>query len=462
MFIQTSGIGPVSGLGRSVRQAQSFRGRGRQRMTTYHLQGGRIIDPANDRDEIGELWLVNGKISHSAPTGAEAADIQTLDLTGKVVAPGFIDMHVHLREPGREDKETIATGTRAAAAGGFTSICAMPNTTPPIDSQTGVKFTLSRAQSDAVVNVFPVGAVTRGQKGEELTEFGDLLQAGAVALSDDGHPIMNNQVMRRALEYSRTFGALILDHCEDLNLAEGGVMREGDLSTRLGLKGWPSVAESIQVARDVDLAEFTGGRIHICHVSTRASVDFIRRAKAQGVNVSGETTPHHLALTVDAVATYDTHAKCNPPLGTEEDRLALIEGLRDGTLDVIATDHAPHTVIEKDFMFTEAPNGVIGMETAFGVLNTTLARPGLLTLPELIEKLTINPALLLELHKGTLTEGVDADVVILDPEARWVVDPEAFQSKGRNCPWNGQELMGRPTGTFVGGRLVYFEGQMRI
>lgn len=428
-------------------------------MSIIHLKGGRVIDPANKRDEIADLWLVDGKVAHGAP--ARPAD-HTYDVSGKVVAPGFIDMHVHLREPGREDKETIATGTRAAAAGGFTSILPMPNTAPVIDSTTGIKFILTRSQTDAVVNVFPVGAITRGEKGEELTEFGDLIQAGAVALTDDGRPIMNNQVMRRALEYSRTFGILLLDHCEDLHLGEGGVMRESDLSVRLGLRGWPSVAESIQVARDIDLAEFTGGRIHICHMSTRASVTYIRQAKARGVKVSGEATPHHLALTVDAVATYDTHAKCNPPLGTEDDRQALIEGLLDGTIDTIATDHAPHTEIEKDYMFTEAPNGVIGMETAFAALNTTLVKPGLIGMAQLIEKITINPARLLDLHKGTLTAGADADVVVLDPEAVWTVNPEEFQSKSRNCPWNGKQLVGRPWATFVGGKLIYLDGQITV
>jgi dihydroorotase len=428
-------------------------------MASFHLKGGRIVDPANDRDEVADLWIVDGKVA-AHPPAREVGEV--LDLSGKIVTPGLIDMHVHLREPGREDKETIASGTRAAAAGGFTSVCPMPNTTPIIDSQTGVKFILSRSHTDAVVNVFPIAAVTREQKGDELTEFGDLLQAGAVAFSDDGHPIMNNQVRRRALEYSRMFGALILDHCEDLNLADGGVIREGELATRLGLKGWPSIAESIQVARDADLAEFTGGRIHICHVSAKASVEFIRQARRRGVAISGEVTPHHLALTVEAVAPYNTHAKCNPPLGSEEDRQALIAGLLDGTIEVIASDHAPHTAIEKDYMYSDAPNGVIGLETAFTVLYTTLVRPGILDLRALIEKLTINPATLLELHKGTLTAGADADVAVFDPEAVWTVDPEQFKSRARNCPWNGQTLTGRCVGTFVGGRLVQRDGRMTI
>lgn len=428
-------------------------------MTVYHLQGGRIIDPANQRDEIGDLWLVDGKVSLTPPPAK--AD-RVFDLSGAVVAPGLIDMHVHLREPGYEHKETIASGTRAAAAGGFTSVCAMPNTNPVIDSQTGVKFVLSRAHTDAVVNVLPIAAVTRGQKGEELTEMGDLLQAGAVAFSDDGRSIMNNQVMRRALEYSRTFGTLILDHCEDQRLAEGGVMRESDLSLRLGLPGWPSVAESIQVARDVDLADFTKGRIHICHVSTAASLEFVRRAKARGLAVSAEVTPHHLALNVSSLETYSTNAKCNPPLSTEQDRQLLIEALRDGAIDVIATDHAPHSEIEKDLMFTDAPNGVIGMETAFAALNTALVRPGLMSLPAIIEKMTVNPARLLDLDKGTLGEGAVADVAVFDPEARWTVDPAAFQSKARNCPWNGQELTGRPIATFVAGRLVYWRGEIQV
>ncbi|MBI3735254.1 dihydroorotase [Candidatus Sumerlaeota bacterium] len=432
-------------------------------MTNYHIKGGRIIDPANKRDETGDLWIVDGKIRLTPPpSNGSANGMKTLDARGKAVTPGLIDMHVHLREPGREDKETIATGTRAAAAGGFTSVVPMPNTSPVIDSQTGIKFILSRSQTDAAVNVFPTAAVTKGQQGQEITEFGDLIAAGAVAFTDDGRPVMNNDIMRRALEYSSMFNVPVLDHCEDLNLAEGGVMREGKVSVQLGLRGWPSVAESIQVARDADLAAFTGGRIHICHVSAASSVDSIRRAKERGVKISGEVTPHHLALTDEAVKKYDTHAKCNPPLAAEEDRQALIEGLLDGTLEVISTDHAPHTSIEKDLMFPDAPNGLIGMETAFGVLNMILVRSGLLSLPKMIEKMTVNPARILNLKKGTLGEGADGDVTILDPEARWVVDVNQFSSKSRNCPWDGAELIGRNWATLVGGKLVYHNGEMLV
>lgn len=421
------------------------------------LRGGRVIDPASGRDAAGDVWIKGGVIVEPQEGPAEV-----VDCTGLLVTPGLIDMHVHLREPGQESKETIYSGTRAAAAGGYTSICCIPNTRPVIDSQTGIKFILSRAQTDAAVNVFPYASITKGQEGRELTEFGDLLQAGAVGFTDDGLPIMNNQVMRRALEYSKTFGTLILDHCEDKNLAEGGVMFEGELSTRLGLKGWPSVAESIHVVRDIDLAEFTGARIHIFHVSTRASITFIRNARARGVRVSGEVSPHHLTLTVDALKDYDTNFKMNPPLATEADRRAAIEALRDGTLEVIATDHAPHTQMEKDEMFAEAPNGIIGMETAFAVLNTGLVRTGEIGLPRIIEAMTVKPAGLLGLDKGTLAVGAAADVAVFDTERAWTVDPEQFHSKSRNCPWNGQELVGRPVRTYVAGRLVYNEGQILV
>ncbi len=429
-------------------------------MKNLHIKNGRIIDPANSRDGIGEIWVIGGKISLKPP--ANGAETEAIDANGKVVVPGLIDMHVHLREPGREDKETIATGTRAAAAGGFTSVVPMPNTTPVIDSQTGIKFILSRSQTDAAVNVFPTAAVTKGQLGQEITEFGDLVAAGAVAFTDDGRPVMNNDIMRRALEYASMFNVPVLDHCEDLNLAEGGVMREGKVSVRLGLRGWPSIAESIQVARDAELAAFTGGRIHICHVSAAASVDSIRRAKERGVKISGEVTPHHLALTEEAVANYDTHAKCNPPLASEEDRQAVTTGLLDGTIEVISTDHAPHTEIEKDLMFPDAPNGLIGMETAFGVLNMTLVRSGLLPLAKMIEKMTINPARILNLKKGTLSDGADADVTILDPEAKWTVEAKAFNGKSRNCPWEGKELIGKNWMTVVGGKIVYRDGRVTV
>jgi dihydroorotase len=428
-------------------------------MTTLHIQGGRIVDPAHGRDEIADLWAVDGRISHRAPSGP----IDTvIDARGRVVAPGFIDMHVHLREPGREDKETIATGTRAAAAGGYTSVVPMPNTTPVIDSTTGVKFILERSKSEAVVNVFPTAAVTRGQQGKELTEFGDLVGAGVVAFTDDGMPVMNNEIMRRALEYSSMFGVPILDHCEDLDLAAEGVMHEGKVSLRLGLKGWPSVAESIQVARDVELAAFTGGQVHICHCSTAASVEAIRLGKRRGVKVSGEASPHHIALTDERVLGYHTNAKCKPPLASEADRMAVIEGLVDDTLEVIATDHAPHTVIEKDLVFNEAPFGLMGMETAFGVLNMTLIRPGILSLSRVIGKLTVGPARVLKLNKGTLGEGADADITILDPERVWTVDVENFFSRSRNCPWHGEPLTGRATETIVGGRLIYQEGKILV
>ena len=428
-------------------------------MTTFCIKGGRIIDPANGRDEIADLWISDGKIRTSAPEG----EIETtIDASDRIVVPGLIDMHVHLREPGREDKETIASGTRAAAAGGFTSVVPMPNTTPVIDSQTGVKFILSRSQSDAVVNVFPSAAVTVGQKGEAITEFGDLVAAGAVAFTDDGHPVMNNEIMRRALEYATMFKVPILDHCEDLNLAHAGVMHEGKVSLRLGLKGWPSVAESIQVERDVELAAFTGGKIHICHVSSAASVDAIRRGKQAGVQISGEVTPHHLSLTDEALRDFDTHAKCNPPLSDEEDRESLIQGLLDDTIEVIATDHAPHTDIEKDLVFTEAPNGIIGMETAFAVVNEVLVRSGLMSMSRLIGKLTVGPARVLSLDKGTLSDGADGDVTILDPEARWTVDPERFQSRSRNCPWERTELVGVVSATIVGGRIIFQDGEILV
>jgi dihydroorotase len=428
-------------------------------MPVYHLKGGRIIDPANGRDETADLWLAGGKVHTQKPA---ARPDETIDLKGRIVVPGLIDIHVHLREPGREDEETIASGTRAAAAGGFTSICAMPDSDPTIDTQSGVKFILSRAQTDAVVNVFPYAAITRGRGGKELTEFGDLLHAGAIGFSDEGCSVMNNLIMHRALDYARGFDALILDHCEDMDLAERGVIRAGELATRLGLKGWAPVAESIQVVRDIDLAEYTGGRVHILHVSSPASLNFIRQAKKRGVKVTTEATPHHLTLTVDALADYDTNFRVSPPLGTESDRQALIEALLDGTIDILTSDHEPHTDIEKDSMFNDAPAGVIGLETAFAVLHADLVLTGRVPLPLLIEKMTINPARLLALGKGTLSDGADGDVVVIDPALEWTVDPAAFQSRSHNCPWNGRALTGRPALTFVAGKPVWRDGAILL
>ena len=424
------------------------------------IKNGRIIDPANGRDEVADLRIEEGKVAAIGRNLRAAAD-EEIDASGKVVAPGFIDMHVHLREPGREDKESIASGTRAAAAGGFTAVCPMPNTTPVCDTAQGLQFLLSRAEANAVVHILPVAAVTQGQGGEAITEFGDLVYYGAVAFSDDGHPIMNAEIMRRALEYTSMFDVPILDHCEDLNLSEEGQMRAGAMATKLGLKGIPDAANSSQVARDIDLARYTGGRVHICHVSVKQSVDYIRTAKADGVNVTCEATPHNLTLTDQALETYDTNFKMKPPLGSETDRRALIEGLRDGTIDCVATDHAPHTDMEKDQVFAEAPFGVIGMETAFPVLYTDLVLKNEIDLVLLIERMTVAPARILRLDKGTLSVGSDADVTILDLDSERTVDPSKVHSRSHNCPFNGRRLKGWPIATVVGGRLVFRNGECR-
>jgi dihydroorotase len=424
---------------------------------TLLIRNGRILDPANGRDETGDILIDGGKIVDiGRDLGAEADE--TIDASGKLVVPGFVDMHVHLREPGREDKETIGSGTRAAAAGGFTSVCAMANTNPPCDSAQGLQFLAARSQATAVVNVFPVAAVTQGLKGESITEFGDLVYYGAVAFSDDGQPVMNAEIMRRALEYTSMFDKPILDHCEDLNLAAGGQMRAGSMSMRLGLKGIPGAANSSQVARDVDLADDTGGRVHICHVSVPRSLEYIAWAKQKSVGVTCEVTPHHLTLTVDALENYDPHFKMSPPLGTEEDRRALIEGLRSGVIDCIATDHAPHTDMEKDQVFADAPNGVIGLETAFPVLYTDLVLKGDIDLGLLVEKMTVAPSRILRLNKGTLSKGADADIAVIDLEKEFLVDPAKFQSRSHNCPWNGRKLRGQTVATVVAGRVVYRDG----
>ncbi|AXA36296.1 Dihydroorotase [Candidatus Sumerlaea chitinivorans] len=428
-------------------------------MARLIIQNGRVLDPATGRDEITSIEIEDGIIREIAPTlPPPDPNTTVIDATGRLVCPGFIDLHTHLREPGREDKETIASGTRAAAAGGFTTVCAIPNTCPIIDSQTGIKFILSRAESDGVVNVIPYASVTRNQQGEEIVEFGDLVSHGARGFTDDGHPIMNAEIMRRALEYSAMFDVPILDHCEDLTLSSDGIMHDGFYSTKLGLKGIPALAESIQVARDVELAAITGGHIHIMHVSKHQSLAHIRRAKAAGIRVTCEVTPHHLTLTDAALETFDTNLKVNPPLGDERDREALIEALADGTIDCIATDHAPHTDIEKDLPIADAPFGMIGLETAFPVLYTKLVCTGKISLPLLIEKLTWGPAQVLGLDpRGTLTRGAPADIVILDLEKTVRFEAGEFFSKGCNSPWIGHELRGSIETTIVAGQIVYHQ-----
>ena len=419
------------------------------------LKGGRIIDPSRGFDQTADLLVQDGAIAGvgrglGAPDGAE-----TMDVAGLVVAPGLIDLHTHLREPGYEDRETIATGAMAAAAGGFTAVCAMPNTDPPIDNQSAVGFVVKQGLAAAAARVYPIGAVSLGRKGEQLAEFGELVGAGAVAVSDDGHPVASGHLMRTALEYSRTFDIPVADHCEEPSLAQGGVMHEGLVATRLGLKGIPAVAEEIMVARNILLSRLTGGRVHLCHMSTRGSVDLIRRAKDEGLAVTAEATPHHFTLTHDACNGYNTNAKMNPPLREPEDVAAIRAALKDGTIDVIATDHAPHHYDAKERDFDDAPFGIVGLETALGLGLTVLVEGGVLTLPELVARMSTAPARTFRLTGGALAPGAPADVVVFDPRARTRVDPQRFYSKSRNTPFGGRELAGRVVRTVVGGRTVY-------
>jgi dihydroorotase len=418
------------------------------------LRGGRVIDPANNLDAVQDVLIAERKIerigrSLEAPAGAEI-----VDASGKIVCPGFIDIHVHLREPGYEYKETVATGTRAAAAGGFTAVCCMANTNPVNDNGAVTDYILAKAKVEGVVRVYPIGAVTRGLRGEELAELAELAESGCVAFSDDGRCVMNAGLYRRAMEYTLPFGAPLISHAEDASLSRGASMNEGVVSTETGLPGQPAAAEDVMVARDILLAELTGARVHIAHVSTAGAVRLIRDAKARGLQVSAEVTPHHLVLTEDAVRTWDPNTKMAPPLRTKRDVEALLEALADGTIDCIATDHAPHALSEKEGEFDRAAFGIVGLETAVAVLLDRLVRPGLLPLSTLIARLSRDPARLLNLPGGKLAAGAPADVTILDPDAETVVDPLRFRSRSRNTPFGGWTLRGAPWMTLVGGSVV--------
>ena len=419
------------------------------------LQGGRVIDPSRDLDEPADVLIEDGKISTVGRGLATPGGAVVRNVKGKVVVPGLVDLHVHLREPGNEDEETVASGARAAAAGGFTAICAMPNTDPVTDNQAAVGFIVRQSDRAALARVHPIGALSIGQKGERLAEFGEMVSAGAVAVSDDGKPVASSHLMRTALEYARTFGIPVADHCEEPTLASGGVMHEGLVSTRLGLKGIPAAAEEIMVARDVLLAELTGGHVHLCHMSARGSVAIIREAKERGVRVTAEVTPHHLTLTDYACEEYDTHAKMNPPLREAADVAALRGALKDGVIDCIASDHAPHAYDEKEAAFDDAPFGVVGLETAFAVAHTELVIGGVFTLPELIRRMSTEPARIFHLSGGTLAPGSVADVAVLDTAAKWTVDPVAFHSKSHNTPFAGRALTGRAVLTVVAGVIVH-------
>ncbi len=419
---------------------------------SMNIRGGRVIDPATGRDAVGDVFIADGRFVETPVEGAVE-----VDAAGLVVCPGFIDMHVHLREPGQGAKETIATGTRAAAAGGFTSVVAMPNTQPVADHPGIIAWMQERAASSGVVNVFTTGAITMGSQGAELAPIGAMAAAGIVAVTDDGRCVQSHEVMRRAAEYCGMFGLPVLDHCQDSSLAgPDALVHEGTWSSLLGLSGWPRMAEEIIVARDALLAEATGTAIHCQHLSAAGSVRIVREARSRGIPLSAELCPHHIALTDESVRGYDTNFKMNPPLREESDIEALLGGIADGTIGILATDHAPHAAYEKEVEFAAAPFGIIGLETAVGIFcDILLHRRAVIDLPQLVAMLTINPARLLRLDRGTLAPGAPGDVTILDPSHEWVVDRGAFASKARNTPFHGRELKGRAVRTVVAGRTVW-------
>jgi dihydroorotase len=422
-------------------------------MKPLPLRHGRIIDPANRRDEIGDLTIVDGHIADSIPEGSPFDEI---DCRGLIIAPGLIDLHVHFREPGQSAKETLATGARAAAAGGFTSVVCMPNTSPAVDNPSVVTWIKEKAEREACINIFTTGAITKGIAGEELAPIGSMARAGIVALTDDGHCVQNHELMRRALEYARMFKLPILDHCQDYGLVGKGVMHEGYWSTLLGLPGWPSAGEEMIVMRNVLLAELCGTPIHCQHLSAGASVRILREARERGIPITGEVCPHHIAITDEALQGFDTNYKMNPPLRAQADIDALIQGIADGVITILASDHAPHCAYEKEVEFDMAPFGIVGLETELGLfLDILVHKKKAIDLSRLIAMLTVEPAQLLHLDRGTLSSGVAADVTLIDPDLEWIVDAGAFQSRSTNTPFNGWELKGRAVRTIVGGKTVW-------
>jgi dihydroorotase len=424
------------------------------------IKGGRVVDPAQGLDDVRDVLVRDGRIIKVGPNLKAAPDCKELEATGKVVAPGFIDMHVHLREPGQEDKETIESGLRAAARGGFTAVCCMPNTDPPLDNPALIAYVLQKSRELNLSRLYPIANITKGGRGEEISEMVELAEAGAVAFSDDGRPVPNSRVMRQAMEYARLVNRPIVSHCEDLELTRGGQMNEGPYSYRWGLRGMPAAAEEIMVARDLRLAALTGGRLHLAHLSSRGSVELLRLARREGIPVTAEVTPHHLLLTEETVKGYDTSAKVNPPLRGAEDTRALKQALAEGLLDAIASDHAPHTREEKEAEFEAAPFGISGLETVVPLVVTFLILPGIISWTRAVSLLSRQPAAILGLPGGSLTSGQAADITVIDPDLEMPVDPQQFQSRGKSTPFRGWRLRGWPLATMVGGNLVMYRGRI--
>lgn len=423
------------------------------------IKNGRIIDPRNDRDEIGELFVADGKVV-DRPSKDTLEKATRIDANGLIVCPGLVDLHVHFRVPGQTHKETILTGTQAAAAGGYTSVVCMPNTNPPADTAGTIQFIKDAVGREALVHVFPTGCITVGSDGERLAPTGSLRDAGVVAISDGGRCVQNNGLMRRAVEYAHMFGIPIIDHCQDYSLSADGVMNEGFMSTKLGLRGCPTEAEDVMVSRNVILSAKTGARIHLQHITSKNAIDIIKRAKSRGVNITAEATPHHMSFSDTEISSFDTNFKMNPPLRSETDRAAILDGLSDGTIDCIATGHAPHSDYEKDVEFDNAPFGVIGLETALGAALDQLYHSKRLSLSDTLSLLTRRPSDILQLNKGDLSLGADGDVAMLDPNLEWTPTADSFLSKSANSPWIGRPLRGKAIKTIVSGRLVYDDGKI--